>query len=318
MMRMADQIRLQKSVPTPIWFPTEYLGLPRDQFPPRAAALMRSMEDVSGLVHETISGSIAPIFDIQNVYEYEKDRTTKIYEDWPCLVSPLPWMWMEYHRGANDPTHVGAIVLDSSAIVEDAKNKDWQHDGTRENMKKLLSLHMFFMQKRTVVGPIATFDVAMDEGGRPIEFHWQSVPQLNVESGPVDVSISKVLLSKSAPFFAAIAFMHCKNVSYHKVLTEPKIARAYERRKKVSMVTFNRLTIDPLKATIGRMSGRGGDGSGERSLHIARGHFAEYGPEFGKGLLFGKYSGRFWIPAHVRGRSEIGTVLHDYEVKGGG
>jgi hypothetical protein len=45
-----------------------------------------------------------------------------------------------------------------------------------------------------------------------------------------------------------------------------------------------------------------------------RGHFATYGAE-GRGLLFGRYAGRFWIPPHVRGAGEAAPrtyVVHDH------
>jgi hypothetical protein len=48
--------------------------------------------------------------------------------------------------------------------------------------------------------------------------------------------------------------------------------------------------------------------------HVCRGHFSEYGPEYNKGLLFGKYSGRFYIPSHVRGNKKNGVIEKDYSV----
>lgn len=48
--------------------------------------------------------------------------------------------------------------------------------------------------------------------------------------------------------------------------------------------------------------------------HVCRGHFAEYGPEFSKGLLFGKYAGRFFIPPHLKGDKKNGIVEKDYAI----
>jgi hypothetical protein len=50
-------------------------------------------------------------------------------------------------------------------------------------------------------------------------------------------------------------------------------------------------------------------------LTSVRGHFAEYGPKYGKGLLFGKIEGRFWIPQYVRGTEECGVIDHTYVVE---
>lgn len=47
-------------------------------------------------------------------------------------------------------------------------------------------------------------------------------------------------------------------------------------------------------------------------LHVARGHFSHYGPEYGRGLLFGKYAGKFWIESHLRGSERIGIINKDY------
>ncbi len=50
----------------------------------------------------------------------------------------------------------------------------------------------------------------------------------------------------------------------------------------------------------------------KKALHICRGHFATYSPEH---PLFGKFTGTFWKPAHVRGSQEHGIVVKDYVIK---
>ena len=50
----------------------------------------------------------------------------------------------------------------------------------------------------------------------------------------------------------------------------------------------------------------------DRRLHICRGHFATYSEDR---PLLGKYAGRFWVPAHVRGRDLHGTVGKDDRVE---
>jgi hypothetical protein len=55
---------------------------------------------------------------------------------------------------------------------------------------------------------------------------------------------------------------------------------------------------------------------GAMPFHGVRGHVRDYGPKYGKGLLFGKYEGRFLIPPHTRGDEANGVVDKDYEVRG--
>jgi hypothetical protein len=39
-----------------------------------------------------------------------------------------------------------------------------------------------------------------------------------------------------------------------------------------------------------------------------------YGPAYGKGLLFGKFEGRFWVPQFARGSKEFGETVKDYRL----
>jgi hypothetical protein len=64
----------------------------------------------------------------------------------------------------------------------------------------------------------------------------------------------------------------------------------------------------------GAKSDHPGEEIGNMPRHVCRGHFAEYGPKFGKGLLFGRLEGRFYVPPHMKGDAKNGTVLKDYEV----
>lgn len=117
-----------------------------------------------------------------------------------------------------------------------------------------------------------------------------------------------------APFLMAIGFLHCKNVELVEgQQVEGALRKKQEKKLGRPLTTFKELVIDPSMTqkryteTNGRPRQRG-----TRSLHIARGHFATYSEDR---PLFGKYSGTFWKPAHVRGSADIGTVAKDYAVK---
>lgn len=45
---------------------------------------------------------------------------------------------------------------------------------------------------------------------------------------------------------------------------------------------------------------------------FCRGHFSTYTEDR---PLFGKVSGTFWVPSHVRGSAKQGVVVSDYNVK---
>jgi hypothetical protein len=109
----------------------------------------------------------------------------------------------------------------------------------------------------------------------------------------------------------ALHFLSCKNVKL--TTTTPKISAAQritsKAKNKLLPFEYRTITIDGIGKQKG---GTLGIGTTEQRLHICRGHFAEYTED---GKLFGKYVGRYWIPAHMKGNPELGTIEKDYEVK---
>lgn len=106
----------------------------------------------------------------------------------------------------------------------------------------------------------------------------------------------------------------CKNIEYvdteHQ--TTKKERNAYRLRGLFAPISYKSVRINP-HAMHKYTNGCGIPGTlGSVPLHLCRGHFAEYTEER---KLFGKYVGRYWIPPHVRGNPELGTVEKDYEVK---
>ena len=107
----------------------------------------------------------------------------------------------------------------------------------------------------------------------------------------------------------ALTFLHSKNVE---ILPPPPLVKRRLPRNAEFKSRYHRLRV---KAIGQRREKDVSEPAGiSQSLHIVRGHFREYGPDYGKGLLFGKYSGRFWVAGHVSGSAEVGLITKDYEV----
>lgn len=115
------------------------------------------------------------------------------------------------------------------------------------------------------------------------------------------------------PCAMAIALLNCKNA--HAVDETDRLGpgKKWERRQKVPEIRYKTLKIGSISKS--STPGETGDHRGDSimSAHICRGHFSTYTEER---PLFGKYSGKFWIPAHVRGSAKNGVVVKDYEVSG--
>jgi hypothetical protein len=110
-----------------------------------------------------------------------------------------------------------------------------------------------------------------------------------------------------------LLMLGCKNVDLSpREFDEPKQARIAAKRHggKPDDYRYHVLTVRPA----GSKPGTPGQDIGIMPRHVCRGHFAEYGPEFNKGLLFGKYAGRFYVPPHLKGDKKNGVVEKDYQI----
>ena len=105
----------------------------------------------------------------------------------------------------------------------------------------------------------------------------------------------------------SVSFMHCKNVIRTDAEGPPD---KWLRRQKQPKLRYHVLQIDPMKEVLRREGGSETNGL-KKALHICRGHFATYTDEK---PLFGRSTGTFWKPAHVRGSSKEGVVVKDYAV----
>lgn len=110
--------------------------------------------------------------------------------------------------------------------------------------------------------------------------------------------------------FLALTFLHTKNVE---IITPPPPTKKRLPRKVKFESRYHRLKVNAI-GTKRESRGAGKQTGISQALHIVRGHFREYGPEFGKGKLFGKYTGRYLVAGHFKGDLEIGAVAKDYEV----
>lgn len=122
------------------------------------------------------------------------------------------------------------------------------------------------------------------------------------------------LFSLALPLWFSICFMHCKNVETVQHQPNAKLSRAHRRRHGRELVTYHTLAIEPMKRVL-RTEGDIEHTGIKKALHICRGHFAHYGEKYGKGKLFGKHEGQFWVPSHVRGSVDVGIADKDYAVK---
>jgi hypothetical protein len=150
-------------------------------------------------------------------------------------------------------------------------------------------------------GPVFGMSWAVRADGTPADLRWMDVTG---RTGPVLWQMATVVVMR------CVTFLNCRNV----VVTEPVRPRPVRRCLARLGVTVNEVTIAKVGAWARTAGGRPPAGAGV-PLTTVRGHLARYGVD-GRGLLFGKIAGTFWIPAHARGSAEFGERLHDYALEG--
>lgn len=153
-------------------------------------------------------------------------------------------------------------------------------------------------------GPVHLWRFAIYPDGEPADLHWVQL----LDTFELDHWDGAQLV-----LLGALNFLNCRNVE----LVEPERPRAERRRleRTAPGVKVHELHVFP--AGKSSRSARKGESLGV-PLTAVRGHFSTYGPEYGKGLLFGKLSGRFWIPGHARGSSEHGEHRTSYKLRSNG
>ncbi len=158
------------------------------------------------------------------------------------------------------------------------------------------------------LGVSSSIQFHLSDDGKPDEYR---VPKWMGDDDQARATLAQYL----HPILLAFSFANCSNVETVEVTAPAKLQRARIRREKMPLVSYRVINILPLsKAKSGpRVRTVESDGQGV-ALHIRRGHFAHYGPKYGRGKLFGRLEGQFWIPQAAVGSLDAGVSVHDYAV----
>ena len=234
-----------------------------------------------------------------------KDEPISMYEDHPCIAPPWEEAAICYQN-----EHGNVIVMHSSVMpvnplkppwedMADTHQIDWMRVKWRLDIFVWVGGHSKTAGLQPTHGPRHLWQFAIYPDGQPADLHWvQLVPEYPMDSWDM---AHLVLLG-------ALNFMNCRNVA----LVEPKRARHVQRRLDRMGVKIHTINVFPVGRTSRSPDSR--EDSLGTPLTSVRGHFACYGPEYNRGLLFGKYAGRYWRPQHARGSPEEGVSIADYRL----
>lgn len=294
------------------------------------------------------------IVNADNVAAFFHERGSGLdpYRDIPVLAPPFPAMWIE-HVEFN--TGLARYFSSRVSLIGSEQFEDWDAgrdeseasmrairewtNATRERLEDETGVAFFGEAVRDrqdaeelpgIVGPVRWAICVLNYGYSPKLRRTVELNRVTNFYLAPDGSVARLtdgtlavqtashvpidglgVMSQADPVaLLTLAFMNCRNVTVQDHLPTRQQRRALQRQGD-PVVTFKTLTIEPMRRVLSS-EGQMDQVGLKKALHICRGHFAHYSDDK---PLFGKYSGQFWRPAHVRGTTEAGEVVKDYAVR---
>lgn len=271
----------------------------------------------------------ATYFDIQNISDYFWSSDNEYHDLVHFNLSPpFPFFTTRYrlasqtyskeHGTTPQPGWRQTEVLTVFQTIESVAHIERLHgpqirrvaqDRLPTSAKWIQEAAVYFVRKRQIIGDIV-YLYALNEYGQIMSNEAGETAFFIIHS-TLDESEAPHLVSYLHVSGMALTFLHCRNVE---ILDPPPASKKRLPRKVKFESRYHRLKINAIGP--GKRSQTTSRGTGiTQGLHVIRGHFRSYGPEFGKGKLFGRLSGRFWVAAHLKGDEGAGVIDKDYEIE---
>lgn len=273
---------------------------------------------IRNILKGTRSATADPKFNFDSVadFYYQKDQDSwSLSEDCPNWAPPFSSFWAEWRElpEPNERCGAGVMVMDDRSpkfSQEIEKSKKSYYDVEAPDLKDDLDRTKWIIcatywasHKGWPVWTGLIVFVFIDKDGKCLS--------ATVTGPGLDkVNFPHTWQGPTHVLGLGLSFLNCKNI----VLVDKEWESAKSNNPKAPKpptITFKTLSIEPMRKVL-RTEGQSETVGIKRALHICRGHFAHYTEER---PLFGRLTGDFWIPNHVRGSKERGEVIKDYVVK---
>lgn len=258
------------------------------------------------------------VIDVTNVYDYligfQRDTGNPIDLGPIQVVSPFPQAFFEMTAKTSSGGWVqwGLEVetLDARGDLVDTFERLFKNRGYSFTGRERFFMSYLLWNAASIAPSLGTPTfmgdfglVTADEDGRHVDSLMMVDPADGEEMYEVHRTALRVMM-------LACAFLHCKNVTTDErtVLWRPAKKSRNRVENRVPLLTVKTLRIEPMKKVL-RTEGNVSENGLKKALHICRGHFATYSED---NPLFGKMTGTFWRPQHVRGDRARGEVKKDY------
>jgi hypothetical protein len=221
-------------------------------------------------------------------------------------IPPYSKMWCERHEDRKSCAFTLNEINPKRAVVPEgqpfSRNLRWF------SVSIFISTHHYHGAWSRVVEILPILLLGWDEKGKLKKFCWNAWNAYEPPRWPRKARkdlITSLVVTALMPF---LEYFHCKNI----VECEERPLKRKTRKEKVlkkSAIKFKTLAYS--NTLVKRNNGPYSISNDSIvPLHKCRGHFKTYTED---APLFGKYSGRFFVQAHARGKKSNGEILKDYE-----
>lgn len=248
--------------------------------------------------------------NINNVNEYITSmKTTDGYfnltRDFPNIALPWPHVWSEYETFYKKKDEVKTLGTFATIIIDDRKEPN---GGPLQYYKVFAEL--FNGEVHDIFGLLLELN---SEGKYIPGLRFEILLPTGINEDDLTMSHKEYVengMKVLGSYFLANSFCHCKGITIEKSILNKSFQKSRIKRGKLPFFRFNTIVINPMREVLKR-EGKSETLGLKKALHICRGHFATYTQE---APLFGRVTGTFWKPMHVRGNAKEGVVVKDYKI----
>lgn len=260
--------------------------------------------------------------DVNNIAQYLHDNpiSGKFEEMFDVCLSPWEWVWTEY-KCQETPLLSKVGCLHHTIMVDDPIKQANMLKITKESQSILmLSPPRFYMCTtmfvlRKDLGEIrlmgSFWTMYSNEGKLLNTIAADNSPYMDLNNDEELNGFISVAQGLITPPLFAFSLSHCKNIEF--ITDSVDLTKANHRRQINNKSLLYQYKSVKLSDATQKKYQRGElvDETDDRSVsfHICKGHFRTYTAD---NPLFGKLTGKFWIPQHTKGAKAVGTVVKEY------
>jgi len=259
-----------------------------------------------------------PVIDFSNVTTYFEQHyaDSQAYEKLSGSFNqapPFPSFWMESKARSIHPEIRSFGVFIRSVDFEQAK-AEMSAIQFKVAPRWLLVGDIFDETSAQVFGPLFRTVLPIVETGETATANGDPVFWATnlVTGNPAEGDEIHITMDMLAPLSLALTFMHCKGVTLIDNAPPAPLQKKHlkKHRDAQPLVTYKTILIQPATRVL-KEEGQIDELGIAKALHICRGHFKHFSEDR---RLFGKLTGTFWWPSHIRGSEKAGIAIRDYQV----